>query len=62
MINELCKEGLLDEALALQSRMEDNGCISDAVTFEIMIRAFFDKDENDKAEKLVREMIARGLL
>ncbi|KAG5052827.1 Pentatricopeptide repeat-containing protein, mitochondrial [Glycine soja] len=61
MINELCKEGLLDEALVLQSRMEDNGRISDAVTFEIVICAFFEEDENDKAEKL-RKMIARGLL
>ncbi|KAL2335578.1 hypothetical protein Fmac_016791 [Flemingia macrophylla] len=42
--------------------MEDNGCIPNAITFEIIICALFQKDENDKAEKLLLEMIARGLL
>jgi pentatricopeptide repeat domain-containing protein 1 len=42
--------------------MEDNGCIPDVVTYETIIRALFKNDENDKAEKLLREMIARGLL
>jgi len=42
--------------------MEENGCIPNAVTYEIIIRSLFDKDENDKAEKLLREMITRGLL
>jgi pentatricopeptide repeat protein len=30
--------------------------------YEIIIRSLFDKGENDKAENLLREMIARGLL
>lgn len=59
IINGLCKEGLFDEA---QSKMENNGCIPDAITFEILIRAFFEEDENDKADKLLCEMIAKGLL
>jgi pentatricopeptide repeat protein len=42
--------------------MEDNGIIPDAVTYETIIRALFYKDENEKAEKLLREMITRGLL
>ena len=42
--------------------MEDKGCMPDAVTFDIIIWALFEKDENDKAEKILREMIARGLL
>ena len=62
MINGLCKQGLLDEALAMLSKMEDKGCIPNAVTFEILICALFEKDGNDKAEKLLHEMIARGLL
>ncbi|RYR07887.1 hypothetical protein Ahy_B05g075379 [Arachis hypogaea] len=37
--------------------MEGNGCLPDAVTFETVIRALFEKDENDMAEKLLREMI-----
>jgi pentatricopeptide repeat domain-containing protein 1/leucine-rich PPR motif-containing protein len=42
--------------------MEDNGIIPDAVTYETIIRALLYKDENEKAEKLLREMISRGLL
>jgi pentatricopeptide repeat protein len=53
---------LFDEALALLSKMKDNGCTPDAGTYEIIIRSLFNKGENDKAEKLLREVIARGLL
>ena len=57
-----CKEGLLDEAYALQSKMEDSGCSPNAITFKIIICALLEKGETDKAEKLLCEMIARGLL
>ncbi|RYR07879.1 hypothetical protein Ahy_B05g075370 [Arachis hypogaea] len=56
MIHGLCKEVLFEEAVALLSEMEGNGCLPDAVTFETVIRALFEKDENDMAEKLLREM------
>ncbi|XP_027357432.1 putative pentatricopeptide repeat-containing protein At3g16710, mitochondrial [Abrus precatorius] len=63
VISGLCREGLLDEALALKSRMEDSGYSpDDAVTFEIIIRALFEKHEHGKAEKLLLDMVARGLL
>ena len=62
MINGLCKEGFFDEALSLLSKMEDNGCTPDGVTYEIIIRALFESNRNDNAVKLLREMIARGLL
>nr|AFK39839.1 unknown [Medicago truncatula] len=62
MIQGFCSHGLLDESLVLLSKMEENGCIPDAVTYEIIICSLFDKDKNDKAEKLLREMITRGLL
>ncbi|MCI78197.1 pentatricopeptide repeat-containing protein, partial [Trifolium medium] len=39
--------------------MEDNGCIPDAVTYEIVICALFEKGKIDMAEKLLCEMIAR---
>jgi len=42
--------------------MEDSGCTPNAVTYEILIRALFESDRNDKAVKLLREMIVRGLL
>jgi pentatricopeptide repeat protein len=62
MIKGFCNEGLFDEALTILSKMKDNGCIPDAKTYEILILSLFEKDENVKAEKLLREMIARGLL
>jgi pentatricopeptide repeat domain-containing protein 1/leucine-rich PPR motif-containing protein len=62
MINGFCLEGLFDEAEALLSKMEDSGCIPDAVTYGTIIHALFKKDENDKAKKLLLEMSARGLL
>jgi pentatricopeptide repeat protein len=62
MIHGFCNNGLLDEALATLSKMKDNSCIPDAATYEIIICSLFDKDENDKAEKLLREMILSGLL
>jgi len=62
MIQGFCSHGLFDESLALLSKMEENVCIPNALTYEIIIRSLFDKDENDKAEKLLREMITRGLL
>jgi pentatricopeptide repeat domain-containing protein 1/leucine-rich PPR motif-containing protein len=62
MINGLCKQGMFDEVETLLSKMEDNGIIPDAVTYETIIQALFYKDENEKAMKLLREMITRGLL
>jgi pentatricopeptide repeat protein len=53
---------LFDEALTMLSKMEDDGCIPNAKTYEIIILSLFEKDENDKAEKLLHEMIVRGLL
>jgi pentatricopeptide repeat protein len=62
MIHGFRNKGLFDEALTMLSKMEDNSCILNAATYEIMIPSLFDKDENDMAEKLLCEMIARGLL
>jgi pentatricopeptide repeat protein len=42
--------------------MEENGCTPDAVTYEILIRALSEDKKNDKAVKLLHEMISRGLL
>lgn len=53
---------LVDEALALLSRMEDNGCIPDLVSYETIMYALFEQNERDKAEKLLLEMISRGLI
>jgi pentatricopeptide repeat protein len=41
--------------------MKGNGCIHNTKTYETMICSILKNDENDKAEKLLREMIARDL-
>ena len=46
----------------MKSKMEGKGCMPNAITFRTIICALSEKDENDKAEKILREMIARGLL
>jgi len=48
--------------MAILSKMEDSGCISDAVTYAIVIQALFGKSKIDMAEKLLFEMVARSLL
>ncbi|KAL2334827.1 hypothetical protein Fmac_016040 [Flemingia macrophylla] len=48
-------------SVVLQSKMETSGWVPDSATFDIIIRALLEKNENDKAEKLLHEMIARGL-
>jgi pentatricopeptide repeat domain-containing protein 1 len=53
MVNGLCKEALFDEALSLVSKIEDNGCTPDTVTYEILIFTLFENDKNDKAVNLL---------
>ena len=63
MIHGFCKEGLLDEAISLLDKMEENGCAPNFVTFKVVLhRCLLQKNENVRAEKLLHEMIARGLL
>ena len=62
MISGLYKEGLFDEAIAMFYKMEENGCLPDFVTLETIIGDLLGKKENEKAEKLLDEMIARGSL
>ncbi|CAI8583689.1 unnamed protein product [Vicia faba] len=61
-IKGLCKEGLFDETLALLSKMEDNGCIPNVITYEIVIQAVLRKGKKNMAVRLLCEMSARGLL
>jgi len=56
------KATMFDEAMSFLSEMEDNGCTPNAVTFQTLIHALFESNENDKVVELLREMIARGLL
>ena len=63
MIHGFCKEGLLDEAISLLDKMKENGCSPNFVTFHVVLRRFLlEKNENARAEMLLHEMVARGLL
>ena len=63
MIHGFCKEGLLDEAISLLEKMEENGCAPNFVTYYVVLhRCLLERNENAKAEKLLHEMISRGFL
>ncbi|QHO12998.1 Pentatricopeptide repeat-containing protein [Arachis hypogaea] len=51
----------VDEALMLFKQMKESGIDPDIFTYNVLIDGLC-KDENDMAEKLLREMVARGLL
>jgi pentatricopeptide repeat domain-containing protein 1 len=53
---------LFDEALSLKLKMEDNGCTPNAATYITLFPALSKNGMNEKAMKLQREMIARGIL
>ncbi|RYR26541.1 hypothetical protein Ahy_B02g060790 [Arachis hypogaea] len=52
MISGLCKNGLFDGVMILLLEMDK----------KIIIRALLERNENDKAEKLLREIISRGVM
>ncbi|MCH95025.1 pentatricopeptide repeat-containing protein [Trifolium medium] len=62
LIDGLCKLGRISYAFELVDEMHDREQPPDIFTYEIIIRSLFDKGENDKAEKLLRQMIVRGVL
>ncbi|KAI9113682.1 hypothetical protein K1719_014933 [Acacia pycnantha] len=45
MISGLCRDGLLDEAVSLLSKMEGNDCLPDVVTFSTIISALLKNNE-----------------
>ncbi|KEH15114.1 PPR containing plant-like protein [Medicago truncatula] len=54
--------GVEPNVIVLMLQMEENGLTHDVVTYETIIRALFKNRKNDKAEKILHEMIDRGLL
>jgi len=46
MNGRLCKHGLLEEAFALPSKMEDMNDLM-LLTYEIILHALFERGEND---------------
>ncbi|KAI9121861.1 hypothetical protein K1719_007251 [Acacia pycnantha] len=61
-ISGLCRQGMLDEAMILLPKMKENDCLPDLITYKMLLGALLAKRENDKAEKLLHEMIDSGIL
>lgn len=61
MISGLCKEGWFDDVIVLLCKKEENGCLSNVVTFETIFHAPPKESDSDNSKKLPCEIIARGL-
>jgi pentatricopeptide repeat domain-containing protein 1 len=48
MKNGFCKNFLFDKALALFSKLEDNGCIPDVVRYDTIADYPFQNDERER--------------
>ncbi|KAF5958928.1 hypothetical protein HYC85_000137 [Camellia sinensis] len=59
MIQGLCEEGLLDEAKEFV-KIEQNGCLPNDVTYNIVIQGFLGQQKYHEASILLDEMFGRG--
>jgi pentatricopeptide repeat protein len=62
IINGLCKEGLLDEALEAFRNMEEDGCPPDEFSYNVIIRGFLQHKDESRAVHLIGEMRDRGFI
>jgi pentatricopeptide repeat protein len=62
IINNLCKEGLLDEALEAFRNMEGDGCPPDEFSYNVIIRGFLQYKDESRAAQLIGEMRDRGFV
>ncbi|XP_019158011.1 PREDICTED: pentatricopeptide repeat-containing protein At1g62914, mitochondrial-like [Ipomoea nil] len=61
MINGLCREGLLDEALELLWKMEKNDCLPNAWTYNVILQEFVRNKKCHEANLLLDEMVGKGI-
>ncbi|XP_019158028.1 PREDICTED: pentatricopeptide repeat-containing protein At5g16640, mitochondrial-like [Ipomoea nil] len=61
MINGLCREGFLDEALELLRKMEKNDCVPDTVTYNVILQEFVRQEKSHEANLLLDEMVGKLL-
>ena len=62
IINGLCKEGLLDEALEAFRKMEEDGCPPNEWSYNVIIRGFLRHRDESRAVQLFGEMRDRGFV
>ncbi|KAK4720507.1 hypothetical protein R3W88_010740 [Solanum pinnatisectum] len=56
----LCNRGLVDEAKELLGKMEDNGCLLDNATSNLIVHGFLKSNKTNEAMALLKEIIQRG--
>nr|GLL49850.1 pentatricopeptide repeat-containing protein At1g62914, mitochondrial-like [Ipomoea trifida] len=61
MINGLCREGFLDEALELLRKMEKNDCLPNAWTYNVILQEFVREKKCHEANLLLDEMVGKGI-
>ncbi|XP_031125415.1 pentatricopeptide repeat-containing protein At1g62670, mitochondrial-like isoform X3 [Ipomoea triloba] len=61
MINGLCREGFLDEALELLRKMEKNDCLPNAWTYNVILQEFVRQKKCHEANLLLDEMVGKGI-
>ncbi|KAK4264462.1 hypothetical protein QN277_025634 [Acacia crassicarpa] len=61
LIKSFCDEGLIKEALIIQSEMETKGVSSNAIVYNTLMDAFCKSNYIEEAEGLFAEMKAKGI-
>ncbi|KAJ0799148.1 putative tetratricopeptide-like helical domain superfamily [Helianthus annuus] len=62
MISVYCQEGLFVKGKKLLRKMEENGCLPNRVTYNVLVRELLKKNECEEAEIYLEEMINRGFM
>ncbi|CAN4113753.1 unnamed protein product [Withania somnifera] len=60
MINGFCRTGLFDEAKDILRKMEDNGCLPDNVTYNVVVQGFLKCNKISEMASLIEEMAGRS--
>ncbi|KAM7462440.1 hypothetical protein LguiA_030561 [Lonicera macranthoides] len=50
----------MDDAKELLTRMEEEGCLPDHFTYNLIVQGYLKRSDNDKAIVLLEEMLAMG--
>ncbi|KAI3808971.1 hypothetical protein L1987_24934 [Smallanthus sonchifolius] len=62
MIRVYCQEGLLVKGKELLRKMEDNGCLPDSVTYNVIVQELLKKNECEEAADFLEEMINQSFM
>ncbi|WCJ19732.1 hypothetical protein M5689_002010 [Euphorbia peplus] len=60
IIAGLIKEGLMDKAYKVFREMENNGCLPNRITYNIVLHGFLRRKDLSVATGLIREMCAKS--